>query len=400
MSELAIMRAALRKDNFELLRAHLNRDQLGIETKAYLAKVGNYYRDGSIKEIPLANVEDILKLAAPLATAEQISVLTDNILMTPDCVAHDLIMHYARVDLVQTLSDASISKDKISELFDNYKNRVNIDIVDEDKEMSSDDIWGSLNEPGFNWHLNVLQNGIGPLRKGDFGIIAAYVGQGKTSFICSVITKFAKQIKDGRPILYLNNEGITAKIHRRLWTTALNKTTNTLLEDLPRWEQEYDKAVGKGMIRVVNIMRHTIGNLENLIAKVNPSLIIMDQIDNIKGFEKSSYATHERYGLLYQWAREIAAFHAPVIGVTQCDATVMKGGVIDEVRGQQYIGQHQLKGSKIDKQAATDFIITIGSDLMSDNVRYLNIPKQKSGRNLKGPVNFNPETGIFTNPGE
>jgi len=394
------MRAALKKENFELLHAHVNREQLSLESKAFLAKVGGYYRNNNVTEIPLANISDILQLSAPLATPEQILALSDNILMTPDCLAEDLIAHYARIDLVQILSDPAINKDKITESFDNYKQRVTHDVTDEDDELTSEDIWGSLNEPGLNWHLNVLQQGIGPLRKGDFGIVAAYVGQGKTSFICSVITKFAKQIKDGRPILYLNNEGITAKIHRRLWTTALNKTTNTLLEDLPKWEQEYNKAVGKDMIRVVNIMRHSISNLENLIAKVNPSLIILDQIDNIKGFEKNSYATHERYGLLYQWAREIAAYHCPVIGVTQTDATVMKGGVIDEVRGQQYVGMHQLKGSKVDKQAATDFIITIGSDLMSENVRYLNIPKQKSGRNMKGPVNFNPETGIFTNPGE
>lgn len=399
MSELAIMRAALKKENFNLLHAHLNRDQLSIEAKAFLGKVGSYYRSTDLTEIPLANVSDILKLSAPLATEEQLRAVVDNILMTPDCVAHDLIAHYARIDLVQNLSDPAIDLDKATIAFDKYKVCVTPEVT-EDEELSTSDIWGSLNEPGLNWHLDVLQNGIGPLRKGDFGIVAAYVGQGKTSFICSVITKFAKQIKDGRPILYLNNEGITAKIHRRLWTTALNKTTSTLLEDLPRWEQEYNKVVGKGMIRVVNIMRHTIGNLENLIAKINPSLIVLDQIDNIKGFEKNSYATHERYGLLYQWAREIAAYHCPVIGVTQTDATVMKGGVIDEVRGQQFVGMHQLKGSKVDKQAATDFIITIGSDLMSDNIRYINIPKQKSGRNLKGPVNFNPETGRFTNPGE
>ncbi len=400
MSELAIMKAALKKDNYELLHAHLNRDQLGIETKAYLAKVGSYYRNTDLKEIPLANVEDIIKLAAPLATTEQISALVDNILITPDCVAKDLVMHYARVDLVQQLSDPSISPEKISESFNNYKYRVSVDIHQEDELLTSEDIWGSLNEPGLNWHLTVLQQGIGPLRKGDFGIAAAYVGQGKTSFICSCITQFAKQIKDGRPILYLNNEGITAKIHRRLWTCALNKSANVLLEDLPRWEKEYNRVVGKDMIKVVNIMRYSISNIEQLIQKVNPSLIIFDQIDNIKGFEKNSYATHERYGHLYQWSREIAAYYAPVIGVTQCDATVMRGSVIDEVKGQQYVGIHQLKGSKIDKQAACDYIITIGSDLISENVRYINIGKQKSGRNIKGPVNFNVVSGRFTNPGD
>ncbi len=364
-----------------------------------MSKVGSYYRSTNLTEIPLANVADILKLSAPLATEEQLRAVVDNILMTPDCLANDLIAHYARIDLVQNLSDPAIDLDKAIIAFDKYKVCVTPEVTEEDT-LSADEIWGSLNEPGLNWHLDVLQNGIGPLRKGDFGIIAAYVGTGKTSFICSCITNFSRQIKDGRPILYLNNEGLTAKIHRRLWTTALNKTVPTILEDLPRWEQEYNKAVGKDMIRVVNIMKHSIHNLENLIEKINPSLIILDQIDNIKGFEKQSYATHERYGLLYQWARSMAAFHAPVIGVTQCDATVMKGGVIDEVRGQQYIGMHQLKGSKIDKQAATDFIITIGSDLMSENTRYLNIPKQKSGRNLRGQVNFNPETGRFFNPGE
>ena len=79
-------------------------------------------------------------------------------------------------------------------------------------------------------------------------------------------------------------------------------------------------------------------------------------------------AEHLRLGKVYKWARNLAKKYGPTIAVSQASE------VADSVK---YITQSMLRGSKTDKAAEADLIITIGRQTEDDGTRYIHIPKNK-----------------------
>ena len=77
------------------------------------------------------------------------------------------------------------------------------------------------NDWGFHWPLDALNQAMRPARPGDFGILAARVDQGKSSFIANVLSHFAPQVDklfpgEDRSIIVLNNEGLGSRLNQRL----------------------------------------------------------------------------------------------------------------------------------------------------------------------------------------
>jgi hypothetical protein len=397
MNDLALLKAVLDKGTYELVIKYLNLETCAYETKVIIKELGKIFTSGSVTKVPEPNLYDIVSKILD-HDKDVIKTLVDNVINTPIYLVSDLIFHYAKTEFMHRVTEKGGNMIEIIKNFERLRHVCSQMEPSEDAELTPEDVFMSVTTPGLNWRLRILQNGVGPLRIGDFGIVGAFVDTGKSSFMCSELTHFAKQIPaDGGPILYLNNEGLTAKIYQRLWTTGLNRTKHEIVANMDAAKLSYDKVVGKDKIKVINIMRMSPTDIEDLIAKHAPSLVVIDQLDNVRGFEKQSNGSHERYGFLYNWAREMAALYCPIIAVSQCDATVMSGRVGEEPRGQSKIGMHQLRGAKVDKQATADYIITIGSDLQSENIRYINIPKNKlNGLKLHGPVSFNPMTGRFS----
>ena len=241
--------------------------------------------------------------------------------------------------------------------------------VEEEIEFVSDDLEELYNNlvvtQGLRWRLPCLNKALGSLRKGDFGFVFARPETGKTSFLASEATYMAEQTD--RPILWFNNEEQGEKVMMRCVQASLGMTEGEYKNDLKKYRQAFHDKTKRNIKIVDNASIHKT-YVEKVCKAIEPSLIIFDQIDKIKGFDESR--TDLTLGAIYQWARELAKTYAPVIAVCQADGTG---------EGVKWLTMGHVANAKTSKQAEADWILGIGKSNQEglEYVRHLNISKNK-----------------------
>lgn len=232
-----------------------------------------------------------------------------------------------------------------------------------------------VNVPGLQFRLDCLKKSIGSLRKGNFGFLFARPETGKTTFLASEIAYMLDQSE--QPILWFNNEQVDEEVAIRVYQAYFGCTLDVLKANWKQYKNLFNEKVGRKFILVpsVNIDCHAI---ERIVHAVNPSLIVYDQIDKIKGFKADR--DDLVYGAVYQWARELSKSYAPTIGVCQADGTA---------EGQKWLTMANVANAKTSKQAEADWILGIGktNEPQTEMLRYLNICKNK----LLGDANTLPK---------
>lgn len=259
--------------------------------------------------------------------------------------------------------------DKVIEAYDDF------DVEEgprEEFEFVSDDLEYLLEETvkkhGLRWRLDFLNKSLGSLRKGDFGFLFARPETGKTTFLASEISAMLTQLKDDSgPIVWFSNEEAGNKVMIRLYQAYFGVNLSQLLANPKKYRDEFNKQV-QGRFKLVDNANTSRTHVEKLLKQVNPSLIVYDQIDKIKGF--AADREDLRLGAIYIWARELAKEYAPSIGVCQADGTA---------EGQKWLTMDNVANAKTSKQAEADFIIGIGATHVQETqfIRYLNISKNK-----------------------
>jgi replicative DNA helicase len=258
---------------------------------------------------------------------------------------------------------------KVEELLNKFNELEHEDTeTDEAKPVNMDlhEIYESqIQTPGLRWRLDWLNKSLGSLRKGDFGFIFARPETGKTTFLASEMTHMVSQT-DG-DILWFNNEEQGKKVAVRCFQALFGVTNKELFDEKEINADEYRQKVGD-RIKIYDYEdSSSIKRIEQVIQSTNPSLIIFDQIDKVKGFK------NERHDLqlkaLYQWAREVAKTYAPVIAVSQAGGTG---------EGKIWLTMDDVDSSKTAKQGEADWILGIGKEQdNTSNQRFLNISKNK-----------------------
>lgn len=243
-------------------------------------------------------------------------------------------------------------------------------ITDEIKFVTSDlnELYNSHSvKRGLRWRLTGLNQSLGSLRKGDFGFLFARPESGKTTFLASEVSYMAQQVPEDRPILWCNNEEQGEKVMRRIYSAALGRTEREIFADITRYQEAYNKRVGHKLV-LLDEASLTKQYLDKVIKQVNPSLIIFDQIDKIKGFDADR--NDLVLGKTYQWAREVAKTYCPVIAVCQADGAG---------EGVKWLTMGHVSDAKTSKQAEADWILGIGksNDEGFEYIRYMNISKNK-----------------------
>jgi replicative DNA helicase len=239
------------------------------------------------------------------------------------------------------------------------------DFVSDDLELLVDE---AFKKPGLRWRLNTLNRMLGSLRKGDFGFVFARPETGKTTFLASEVTFMAEQLADDAgPILWLTNEESGKKVMIRVYQASLGVPLTTLFRDLKRAKDAYHVKT-KGKILMVDNAGLSKRRVEALCEKYKPSLIVVDQLDKIKGFDNDREDL--RLGAIYQWARELAKKYGPLIGICQADGTG---------EGQRWLTMAHVANAKTAKQAEADWILGIGKipEAGYDTIRYLHASKNK-----------------------
>tara|TARA_Y100000389_G_C17460104_1_gene521046 strand:+ start:1021 stop:2256 length:1236 start_codon:yes stop_codon:yes gene_type:complete len=258
---------------------------------------------------------------------------------------------------------------KVEELLNKFNELEHEDTeTDEAKPVNMDlhEIYESqIQTPGLRWRLDWLNKSLGSLRKGDFGFIFARPETGKTTFLASEMTHMVSQT-DG-DILWFNNEEQGKKVAVRCFQALFGLTNKELFDDRENNANEYKQKVGS-RIKIYDYEdSSSTSRIESIIKETNPSLIIFDQIDKVRGFKSDRYDLELKK--LYQWAREMAKIHAPVIAVSQAGGTG---------EGKVWLTMDDVDSSKTAKQGEADWILGIGKEQdNTSNMRYLNISKNK-----------------------
>lgn len=271
-------------------------------------------------------------------------------------------------DVALIALDVSEGRSSIDKIFDsinqfeNQKQSENFEFISGDL---NDLYMQSCVQRGLRWRLDTLNRMLGSLRKGDFGFIFARPETGKTTFLASEITNFASQVT--QPILWFNNEEQGNKVMLRCIQASSGCTTTELFANIAQHQATFNSNGGQNIkiFDSANIHRRQV---EQLCKELNPSLIVFDQVDKIKGFTDDREDL--RLGSIYIWARELAKTYCPVIGVCQADASG---------EGKRWLTMENVANAKTSKQAEADWILGIGKthDTALEYVRHLHLSKNK-----------------------
>ena len=255
--------------------------------------------------------------------------------------------------------------------------------VEKDDLFVSADLSGiadRISSSGYEWRLEALNRSLGPLRNGNFVIVAARVEVGKTTFLASEVSYIAQQLPKDRPVVWVNNEEESSVVFFRIVQAALGIKSKDMIADSAGAMAKYTTLMGgdKNKIRVTkdtNNMR----DLEVLFKEVNPGMIIFDQLDKVQGFG-SADREDIILGKIYKWARELARTYGPVIAASQLSASAI------DLKDPPYIGLDALRGSKTDKPGEADAVVTLGKykepkSPEEEMLRTINVPKNKLSGN-------------------
>jgi len=308
-----------------------------------------------------------------LATVDKTEVYTQSIV--------DYMQQHYSQSVASELSlvaiDVAEGRKKVADLTP-IIDKLELSVVDEIDEVEwvTTDIDELIEEEelalGLRWRLNVLNQSLGPLRKGNFGQIFARLETGKTAMWISEVTFMAEQVE--QPILIFFNEEGGKDIVWRMYSAVTGLTYLELMNNRKRAKEIWKEKIGDKIKFIDQPTLVEKKTMEKVIEQTKPSLIVIDNMDKVKGFvgDRKDLVLHE----IYKWGRELAKTYCPVITVGQADGTG---------HNDRYINESQMADSKTAKPSELDFIIGIGRTDKEgyENVRYINIPKNK----LRGDTN-------------
>lgn len=258
-------------------------------------------------------------------------------------------------------------------LIEESKNLEKVGEMDSDYQFVIDDPSEGRPPQGIRWRLDTLNRMIGSLRKGNFGFIFARPETGKTTFLADLATfcstQELEQVVKGSSgnILWFNNEQPGMEVLHRCMQSYFGITSNEFYSKKQEYNRRYYEET-QGRIKIVDEAALSKKQVESICRRFNPSLIIFDQIDKIRGF--SDDRNDLELKAIYQWARELSKEYGPVIGVCQA------GG---SGEGIKYLRMDDVDSSKTAKQGEADWILGIGKSHSEgmESIRHLHLCKNK-----------------------
>jgi len=376
MYELSLLKALLSREDYVEYRPFIQTDEFSLELKPILRAIDYWHRNNenppSIEDIAnLVFAEGVVDKQREFLKATFTTMVNLNTEETTRKLLHRFKQEAVLKDLAIFSYEASLGKKSVDSVIE-LAAKLNSTSLIETVEYVTDDIVEIIDKhirtPGLRWRLNCLNRSLGSLRKGDFGFIYARPETGKTTLISSEGTFMAEQLADDDgPILWFNNEESGEDVKFRNYLSALGATKEQVIKHPERAREVYQKKI-RDKIRIIDRAAIDWRLIETLVEKEKPRLVLLDQIDKLKGFKADRKDLE--LGAIYQFSREIAKEYCPVIGVCQADGTA---------HNVRYLEMTHVAEAKTAKQAEADFILGIGRDLSQgfEFTRFLNISKNK-----------------------
>lgn len=377
------------KDKFQRFKPYIKEHVLSKEAQLIFNTIDGYYKSfPAVKNINWSAFESYFLVLRNAQIRKELvpnfkTIFEKLLSYAPTVSTEEVLRHFITQDYAAQIAEAALkvgegsaSVDDIGELVKQHDTELGRAINVTDLCVSSDvsEVLSLASAPGFEWRLEELNVSLGPLRKGDFVLVMAYVETGKTTFAADQVSHMATQVTDKRPVVWVNNEERSSKVMARVQQAALGITLKDLRADPAVHTAAFEKLMGmKDRILIVknDAGLNSVDKLTPFLRDTNPALIVFDQLDKVSGMHYGKEdREHLRLGRLYKWARELSHEYGPVIAISQSDASGAAS---------KFLTMDQLRGSKVDKPGEADAIITIGkSDNPAEmNKRYIHVPKNK-----------------------
>jgi replicative DNA helicase len=373
------------KDNYNRFKEHVKKHNVSPITLEIFNVLGEYWDNYPTRtEINYSEFRTFFSIVKgrKLKDPSSYEVAFDNLndaLAKPSPIVKDLLAKLIETDYATQIYDVCLKigtgmggeLESIEPMLNAYKKEIGTSVEKEDVFVNPSLSYISevVATGGLNWRLKELNVALGPLRKGDFIIIAARPETGKTTFTASEASYMLTQLQPDEHVIWINNEEASNKVMMRVIQAYHGVTTGDLLGNAAHYEDEFISNGGKRFLVLDDDSGiKSAHKIARLFKEYKPGLIIFDQLDKVHGFKQDREDL--RIGQLYEWARDVAKEYCPVIAISQVDGTG---------EGEKWIQMNQLRGSKTDKIGEADAIITIGksNEPGMDLQRYIHVPKNK-----------------------
>lgn len=401
-----------KRKNYEQYREFVKETILTKETELILKDVGRYYSDVVSDDqidweefetwffavahstMKKDRVEIFQKIFERLQTEQFSETLASNLLES--FVQRDFATRIYKVAQDVAEGDKGDIED-VELLMEDYYDTIDKtkDIAKHEQDWDINSIVSStIGSGGLSWRLPPLQEALGSIRDGDFILIGSRPDTGKTTMLASEATYMAQQLPEDEHVLWFNNEEAGRKVQLRLLQAALGATSEDIESDMNSAMDEYTRIMGKpDKIKLFDKATLSVKDVNEALKKYKPGLIIFDQLWKLHGVPEATNDVH-KMTVLYNYGREWAKQHAPVITVHQADGSA---------GGQKYLTMEQLYMSKTGIQGELDAIVMLGRTYEPgfDSSRFISIPKNKltggtpAKRNLQCEVVIKPEIARF-----
>jgi replicative DNA helicase len=247
---------------------------------------------------------------------------------------------------------------------------------------------------GFYWRLEDVNQSVGPIRLGDFTVVAKRPEVGGTSFLASELSYMVEQMdKDGRAIIFTNEEEPT-KIYTRMMGAALNIDYRTMMTAPALYKQKYEAWLDGREWELKHDTSMTLSSIKQKLGSRKYDLIAINVLLKVGG--TGAKEDHDKFQALGEHCRRIAQEHGPVVAIVQADPSA---------EGLRYIPQDRIYKSKTALQGEADVLIFIGHDDNGDpESRYIHVAKNKippapccqlALKHIKSEARFDIGTGRF-----
>ncbi len=247
---------------------------------------------------------------------------------------------------------------------------------------------------GYYWRLEDLNQSVGPVRKGDFVVVAKRPEIGGTSFIASEFSFMLDQLPTSGNAIIFNNEEEPTKIYTRMMCTAMDVDYRTMMTAPKHYKQQYNAWLDHRTFELKHDTSMTLGSIKQKLGTKQYDLIAINVLLKVGGTGQKE--DHDKFQHLGEEMRRIAQEHGPVLAVVQADPSA---------EGVRYIPQDRIYKSKTALQGEADVLIMIGSDEDGPtDSRYIHVAKNKippapctdlAYKHIKSEVKFNIGTGRF-----
>lgn len=405
MLEATILKYLLNRANFARYYPHLKKITLEPELTKLFDLLPVFFDNSDQDTCSLAELKALFtieypQIKDPLTYTELFRQIEEAEIGDAICgrMVEKLIYKDAANRIVQTcmpvLSDADKGEalSDIREIIDAYDQLIMPDA--EDDIFVTDDLYAliekKINAPGLEWRLKGLNEKIGPLRGGTLGHAFARPDIGKTTFLISEMSNWARQLQQNEIGIWVNNEedGFTLKLR---WYSAITGWPLAAVLAQPERAIAYYNQLYASRVKLLDRAGLMDFELEAIVKRFRPRFMIIDQGDKIKSRTGKNTNETARLGQLYRDYREWAKkYEMDILTVGQAHA---------DASGQKFLRDSWMNNSKTEKPGELDYAIGIGIDGIANDLdlrRFITVCKNKSGPHGSFVAMMDPHKARYT----